>query len=159
MSGSIHVSEIEWDQEATHMGKAEEYVVYLNQAEELSLMNPKSDAIQITIQPSSFEIYSFVPIKRVGPNIKFAPVGLTNMFNSGGTIQELDYKGTGTEPSARIKVKGGGNFLAYSSVVPKKCFLNDSEVDFDWSVDGKLRLSNIPWVDEAGGISVVVFHF
>ncbi|KAF4370083.1 stachyose synthase [Cannabis sativa] len=156
MSGSIHVSEIEWDQklEASQMGEAEEYVVYLNEAAEISLMTPKSDAIQFTIQPSTFEIFSFVPVQKLGGSIKFAPVGLTNMFNSGGTIQELDYKYS----SAHIKVKGGGNFLAFSSEAPKKCVLNGAEVGFEWSTNGKLALS-IAWIEEAGGVADVVFTF
>ncbi|XP_062083834.1 stachyose synthase [Humulus lupulus] len=157
MSGSIHVSEIEWDQklEAAQMGEAEEYVVYLNEAGEISLMTPKSDAIQFTIQPSTFEIFSFVPVQKLGGSIKFAPVGLTNMFNSGGTIQELDYKSSG----AHIKVKGRGNFLAYSSEAPKKCVLNGAKAGFEWSsTDGKLALS-IAWIEENGGVSDVVFIF
>ncbi|KAL3579567.1 hypothetical protein D5086_021071 [Populus alba] len=47
-------------------------------------------SISITINPSTFEISSFVPpVKKQGsPGIKFAPIGPTNMFNTGGTIQE-----------------------------------------------------------------------
>ncbi|VVA21168.1 PREDICTED: galactinol--sucrose [Prunus dulcis] len=160
ISCSLHVSELEWDQkiEAANLCKAEEYVVYLNQAEELRLVTPKSDAIQITIQPSTFELFSFVPIKKIGSSIKFAPIGLTNMLNSGGTVQELEYKTTAVEFSAQMKVKGGGNFLAYSSESPKKCCLNGTEVAFEWSTDGKLTL-NLPWVEEAAGNSDVVFAF
>jgi len=114
MSGSVHVSDIEWNQktEAAQMGEAEEYVVYFNE----------SDPIQITIQPSSFELVSFVPVAKLGPAaVKFAPIGLTNMFNSGGTIQELEYieSGVAEKSSVEIKVKGGGNFLAYSSGSPR----------------------------------------
>ncbi|PON61747.1 Glycosyl hydrolase [Parasponia andersonii] len=160
MSGSVHVSEIEWDQklEAAQMGKAEEYVVYLSEAGELRLMTPKSDAIKFTIQPSTFEIFSFVPVEKLGSSIKFAPVGLTDMFNSGGTIQELDYKPSGAGFGAHIKVKGGGNFLAYSSKSPKKCRLNGADVGFECSTDGKLALS-IPWIEEASGVSDVLFTF
>ncbi|KAF2309704.1 hypothetical protein GH714_004679 [Hevea brasiliensis] len=134
ISGSIHVTDIEWDQktEAAQMGKAEEYIVYLNQADDLILKTPKSDAIEVTIQPSSFELFSFVPIRKLGADTKFAPIGLTNMFNSGGTIQEFGYIMSAAEISVKVKVKGGGNFLAYSNVSPKKCFLNDAEVAFEW---------------------------
>ncbi|EXB28565.1 hypothetical protein L484_009724 [Morus notabilis] len=160
MCGSVHVSEIEWDQkeEASEFGKAEEYVVYLNQAEELHLMTPKSHAIQFSIKPSAFEIFSFVPIRKLGKSIKFAPIGLTNMFNCGGTIQELDYKASGSEFGADVKVKGGGSFLAYSSGAPKRCLLNGAEVDFEWATSAKLTL-NLPWVEEANGVSNVVFLF
>uniref|UniRef100_A0A6N2NEF2 Galactinol--sucrose galactosyltransferase n=1 Tax=Salix viminalis TaxID=40686 RepID=A0A6N2NEF2_SALVM len=93
ISGSVHVTDIEWDQkkEAARMRQAEEFIVYLSQAEELLHASPQSEAIQITIQPSSFEIFSFVPVKKLGAGIDFAPVGLTDMFNSGGTIQDLEY--------------------------------------------------------------------
>ncbi|KAJ9171705.1 hypothetical protein P3X46_015029 [Hevea brasiliensis] len=160
ISGSIHVTDIEWDQkiEAAQMGKAEEYIVYLNQAEDLILKTPKSDAIEVTIQPSSFELFSFVPIRKLGADTKFAPIGLTNMFNSGGTIQEFGYFVSAAEISVKVKVKGGGNFLAYSNVSPKKCFLNDAEVAFEWFSDGKLTLS-LPWNEDAGGVSDVSFMF
>lgn len=160
ISCSVHVCEIEWNQkiEAAHLGEAEEYVVHLNEADELRLMTPKSDAIHIVIQPSSFEILNFVPVRNVGRGIKFAPLGLTNMFNSGGTLQELEYKSSAVEFSAMIKVKGGGKLLAYSSESPKKCCLNGAEVAFEWSADGRLNL-NVPWVEEAAGISDVVFVF
>ncbi|KAJ4968736.1 hypothetical protein NE237_015437 [Protea cynaroides] len=156
MTGSLHVNDVEWDQrkEAAEMGRAEEYAVYLNQAEELSLFTPRADAIHVTIQPSSFEIFSFVPIKKLGSTTKFAPIGLTNMFNSGGTMQELEYYESPVEISVKMKVKGGGKFLAYSSGSPKKCCLYGNEVSFEWSADGKLNL-DLPWTKECGGISEV----
>ncbi|KAF5455411.1 hypothetical protein F2P56_024988 [Juglans regia] len=159
-SCSVHVRDIEWDQktEAAQMGEAEEYAVYLSEAEELHLTTPKADAIQVTIQPSTFEIFSFVPVEKLGPTLKFAPIGLTNMFNSGGSIQELEYIKSGTEMNVKIKVKGGGRFLSYSSGSPKKCHLNGAEVAFEWLAGGKLAL-NLPWVEESGGNSDVVFLF
>ncbi|KAF8392716.1 hypothetical protein HHK36_023065 [Tetracentron sinense] len=160
MSGSVHISDIEWDQKtvSAEMGEADEYMVYLNQAEELLLMTPKSDRFEMIIQPSTFEIFSFVPIKKLGPSSKFAPLGLTNMFNSGGTVQGLEYSESGVEISVKIKIKGGGKFLAYSSGSPKKCYLDGAEVGFEWVAGGKLT-TNIPWIEECGGISDVGFLF
>lgn len=160
MSGIIHITEIEWDQkkEASEMGNAEEHAVYLNQAEEILLVTPKSDAIHMTIQPSSFEIFSFVPIKKFGADKKFAPIGLINMFNSGGTLQEVEYGDIEDEIRVKIKVKGAGKFLAYSSGRPKKSSLDGVEVGFEWcSADGKLII-DLPWVEECG-ISYVCFTF
>ncbi|KAL2239069.1 stachyose synthase [Sesamum indicum] len=156
LSGSVHASDLEWDQkkEANEMGKAEEYAVYLSEEEKLFLTKPDSDPISITLQPSTFEIFSFVPIKKIGEAVKFAPIGLTNLFNAGGTIQGVVYD----ESIAKIEVKGEGNFLAYSSVKPKKSYVNGGEVGFKWSENGKLGL-NIPWYEECGGISNVTFVF
>jgi stachyose synthetase len=80
------------------------------------------------------------------------------MFNSGGTLQELECKSSAVESSVTIKVKGGGKLLAYSSESPRKCCLNGAEVAFEWTADGKLNLS-VPWFEEAAGISNVVFVF
>ncbi|KAG2406516.1 Stachyose synthase [Vigna angularis] len=157
ISCTVHVTEVEWDQkkEAEHMGKAEEYVVYLNQAEVLHLMTPVSEPLQLTIQPSTFELYNFVPVEKLGSsNIKFAPIGLTNMFNSGGTIQELEY----IEKDVKVKVKGGGRFLAYSTQSPKKFQLNGSDAAFQWLPDGKLTL-NLAWIEENDGVSDLAIFF
>lgn len=158
MSGSVHTTDIEWDQTkgSTQMGTAPEFAVYLGQADQLILTAPTSDPIDITIQPSCFEIFSFVPIMHLGPSsTKFAPIGLTNMFNCGGTIIDLDYPDFG----ATVKVKGGGVFLAYSSGVPKKCTVNGAVAEFGWSPeDGKLTV-DLPWVEEQGGVSTMGLVF
>lgn len=130
-------------------------------SEELLLVTPKSTPMQITLQVSSFELFSFVPLVKLSNAIKFAPIGLTNMFNSGGTIQDLKYNSSKSEISAKIKVKGAGNFLAYSNKFPKECRLNGAEVAFMWLADiygGKVVLS-LPWIEELGGISDVDLFF
>ncbi|CAA3020787.1 stachyose synthase [Olea europaea subsp. europaea] len=82
---SIHVSDIEWDQkkEAIEMGEAEEYAIYRSEAEKLIVTTRDFEAIPISIQPSTFEILSFIPIKKLDRSLKFTPIGLINMFNSG----------------------------------------------------------------------------
>ncbi|GAB2230492.1 hypothetical protein Drorol1_Dr00014760 [Drosera rotundifolia] len=156
MEGSVHVTDIEWDQkpEAIELGNAEEYAVYLNQAESLLLTMPKSKPIDIAIKPSTFEIFSFVPIKTLPHGVKFAPIGLTNLFNSGGTIQALEYQNT----TVKIRVKGGGTFLAYSSESPKKCEVNGDEAAHEWLDKSKL-VWNVTWDEEAGGVSEVIFEY
>ncbi|XP_022148013.1 stachyose synthase-like [Momordica charantia] len=150
MSTTIHVSDVEWDQkpEAAPMGNFVEYIVYLSQAEQILHTTTKSEPLKASLQPSTFELFSFIPLRKLGSSIKFAPIGLTNMFNSSGTIQHLKYNEKGVE----LKVKGGGSFLAYSNVSPKKCVSNGMEVEFEWNSDGKLGL-DLPWNGEAGGVS------
>ncbi|EPS69400.1 stachyose synthase [Genlisea aurea] len=158
LAASVHVDNIEWDQkqETAHIGKAEEYAVYLTEGEKLFLTTHGSPPISITIKSSTFEIFSFVPVKKLGGDgAKFAPVGLTNLFNPGGTIQSLLYH----ESIVKIEVKGGGKFLAYSSRSPNKAYLNGSNVGFEWAAGyGKLQVS-IPWYEEIGGISNLSFIF
>ncbi|KAG8389577.1 hypothetical protein BUALT_Bualt02G0243600 [Buddleja alternifolia] len=154
--GSVHVSDIEFDQkkEASHLGEAEEYAVYLSEADILFLTSRSYDPISITIKPSTFELFSFVPIKQLSQGVQFAPIGLTNLFNAGGTIQGLVYD----EAIAKIEVKGEGKFLAFSSVAPKKAYVNGIREVFEWSGNGKLEL-DITWYEKCGGISNVTFVF
>lgn len=156
LTGSVHVSNLEWDQkpEAVSLGESEEYAVYLTEAEKIVVTTPESDPISVTLQPSTFEIFSFVPIKKIGAGAKFAPIGLTNMFNAGGSIQGLVYD----ESVAKVEVKGDGTFLAYSSVAPKKTYVNGAEEVFQWSGNGKVQVS-IGWYEECGGISNVTFVY
>ncbi|XLU71695.1 hypothetical protein S245_030748, partial [Arachis hypogaea] len=76
-------------------------------------------------------------------NIKFAPIGLTNMLNNGGVIQAVEY----VEGVAMLEVKGDGQFSAYSSEPPKKFQVNGSDVDFEWLPNGKLMV-NLSWIQE-----------
>ncbi|KAL3648123.1 Tethering factor for nuclear proteasome sts1 [Castilleja foliolosa] len=156
LSGTVHSSDIEWDQkhETAILGEAEEYAVYLTESEKLLCATRASDPILITIEPSTFEIFSFVPIKKLGNGVKFAPIGLTNLFNAGGTVLGLLYD----ESIVKVEVKGEGRFLAYSSVSPKKAYVNGHVAVFDWSEDGKLGL-DVSWYEECGGISNVTFVY
>lgn len=63
--GLVCVMDIEWDQcrELERTG-SKEFAVYLNRADQPVLTSMQSDPIQITLNPSSFEIFSFVPIRK-----------------------------------------------------------------------------------------------
>ncbi|GER42809.1 stachyose synthase [Striga asiatica] len=156
LSVSVHVSNVEWEQkgETNKMGQAEEYAVYLTEAEKLFLATRVSDPVSITIMPSDFEIFSFVPVMKVGfVGVKFAPIGITDLFNCGGTVEGLvcDDKSV-----VKIVVKGGGKFLAYSSVEPKKAYVNGQVAAYNWlEEDGRLVVK-VAWCEEFGGISNIV---
>lgn len=73
-------------------------------------------------------------------NISFAPIGLLDMFNAGGAVEEFSAETVSDEslvggdraPVANIivKVRGCGRFGAYLSMRPMKCRLDSSEVEF-----------------------------
>ncbi|KAM3282281.1 hypothetical protein P3S67_025926 [Capsicum chacoense] len=59
---------------------------------------------------------------------RFAPIGLVNMFNSGGAIKELKYETEGKSGLISMKVRGCGTFGAYSSTKPKRIQVHNEEV-------------------------------
>ncbi|XP_010422664.1 PREDICTED: probable galactinol--sucrose galactosyltransferase 4 [Camelina sativa] len=161
VSGTVHVSDIEWDQNPEAAGSqvsyTGDYLVYKQQSEEILFMNSKSDAIKITLEPSAFDLFSFVPVTELGSaGVRFAPLGLINMFNCVGTVQNMEVTG---DNIVRVDLKGEGSFMSYSSVAPVMCYLNDKEAEFKWAEEtGKLSFY-VPWVEQSGGISHLSFTF
>ncbi|KAH9621463.1 hypothetical protein KSS87_011601 [Heliosperma pusillum] len=157
IEASVHVNDVEWDQtvEGIQMGDAEEYAVYLNQKGSLVSMSSKSEPIKVAVDPSSFELLSFVPVQKLGHDHKFAPIGLANMFNNGGTVQGVEYE----ESRAKMKIKGGGSFLAYSNKSPKMCQVNGEDVEFEWCNELSKLVFDLPWIEDRGGVSDVIVQY
>lgn len=155
VTGSVHFTDIEWDQvsHTSQMGKAESYALYLNQAKELHIVTNKTPAFSVFMQPSSFELFNFIPIRHLNQSTAFAPIGLTNMLNSTGAVVDAEYG----DRLAKIKVKGEGEFLAYSCNVPKMVKANGMDVEFECA-DGQVKIG-LKWVEENEGISTLEFHF
>ncbi|XP_051118841.1 stachyose synthase-like [Andrographis paniculata] len=164
LSGRVGAEDVEWDQGETAMEmemEMDEYAVYMSESEKMAVVMA-GESIPFTLKPSTFEIFSFVPVRKLaggGGGVKFAAVGLSNMFNCGGTIQEV----TWTESEVKVVVKGVGRFVAYSSGSPKKGYLNGEEARFEWShTDGKLAMDiniNININKDINIISNVTFVF
>ncbi|CAI9779688.1 unnamed protein product [Fraxinus pennsylvanica] len=113
--------------------------------------------MSVSLKVLEHEIYTITPIKVLGP-VSFAPLGLIDMFNSGGAIEGLKYEvKTGSQSSEEIpenlsiglvvlvsiKVKGCGRFGAYSSAKPSKCKVGISEVDFAYELASGLITLNL----------------
>lgn len=147
ISGSLSPDDVEWEQKdfTAKFRKNQLFTVYLHKAADLHLMKG-CDKMDITIQPSSFEIVTISPVYEFGDKAKFAAVGLENMFNSGGAVELLEQE-LGDEKSvgALMKIKGAGKFLAYSSIRPMQVLLNGECVKFEWKCDGVLKFE-VPWV-------------
>ncbi|KAL2471565.1 putative galactinol--sucrose galactosyltransferase 2 [Abeliophyllum distichum] len=67
------------------------------------------------------EIFTISPIKEIDEKLHFAPLGLIDMYNSGGAIEEFSCKETIT-----IKARGSGRFGAYSSKKPSSFKSNEN---------------------------------
>lgn len=111
-----------------------ETAIYSHKEEELRRVS-ETESISLSLKSLDFEIYTVSPIKKMTPSLEFAPIGLVHMFNSGGAILSVDYSPKG----AKMKVRGCGDFGAYSSEKPSHCWVDSREVDFTYdSVKWKL---------------------
>ncbi|KAL0457509.1 UNVERIFIED_CONTAM: Stachyose synthase [Sesamum latifolium] len=146
MSGSVSPDDVEWEQKAftAKFRNNELFAVYLHKAGNLHLMKA-CEKLEITLQPSTFEIVTVSPVYKISEKAKFAAVGLENMLNSGGAVDFLEHKLDRKTVTVLIKIKGAGKFLAYSSVEPVKVMLNNESIKFEWSSDGVLKFE-VPWI-------------
>lgn len=140
------------------MADAAEFAVYKHHSGELFLMTPQMEPIHFTLQPSSYEIFTFAPVTPVaGGASHFAPVGVVDMLNCGGTIADVVVRGDGGA-EVKVKVKGEGRLVVYSATRPERCTVDGSEAGFEWGVGGKLEVA-VSWKQDKQGVSEVVFSY
>lgn len=76
--------------------------------------------------------------------VEFAPIGLINMYNSGGAIDAVEAIGDSSCNTVRIKGRGEGVCGAYSNAKPMFCKVNMEEVEFKWSSEDHFLKINVP---------------
>ncbi|XP_047317130.1 probable galactinol--sucrose galactosyltransferase 2 [Impatiens glandulifera] len=112
----------------------------------------KGESLPVKLKVLEYEVFHFCPLKEISESVFFAPVGLLDMFNSGGAVEEFD---DNANPVSRINqetwtktvaltVRGCGRFGAYSSRRPHKCSLDDIEIGFEYDNDRGLLTVSIP---------------
>jgi len=77
-----------------------------------------------------------------GHDVQFAPIGLLEMYNSGGAVEELScIRDAANCIIIKIKGRGCGRFGVYSNVRPKHCLVDMKEEEFSYnSEDGLLTI-------------------
>lgn len=88
---------------------------------------PKGTSLPISLKSREYEVFTVVSVKEYSDGSKFAPVGLIEMFNSGGAIVSLRYEDDGTNCLVKMKLRGSGLVGVYSSVGRPRSVTVDSE--------------------------------
>ncbi|RVW75140.1 putative galactinol--sucrose galactosyltransferase 2 [Vitis vinifera] len=74
----------------------------------------------------------------LGQNLQFAPIGLLDMYNSGGAVEALELTNHPAGCRVKIRVRGCGRFGAYSSKKPLSCIVDMQEEEFQYNAEGGL---------------------
>ncbi|CAM0884170.1 unnamed protein product [Alopecurus aequalis] len=107
-----------------------EVVVYTHRAGELVRL-PRGATLPVTLKTLEYELFHVCPVRAVAPGVSFAPIGLLDMFNAGGAVEEC----TVNKAGVTLRVRGCGRFGAYCSRSPVKCSLDSGEVEFSYEAD------------------------
>uniref|UniRef100_A0A2P2K080 galactinol--sucrose galactosyltransferase n=1 Tax=Rhizophora mucronata TaxID=61149 RepID=A0A2P2K080_RHIMU len=126
---------------------------------------PKGASVSVTLKVLEYELFHFCPVNEIASNISFAPIGLLDMFNAGGAVDQVEIhvvsdkkpglydgevsselttslseNGSATATVA-LKVRGCGRFGAYSSQRPLKCTVDN--IEFEFNYDSNTGLVNL----------------
>jgi len=111
----------------------ESFACYAHVAQSLSLRSSEQEQ-WLSLGPREFELYTIVPVDN-----GFAPVGLTDKFNSAGALANLTWT---TDRVCELTLKDSGTFLAYAAQRPTSVQIGDLEVPFEFDESTHaLRLS------------------
>jgi raffinose synthase len=131
--------------------EGETFAVYAHNADELRLLN-KDEVWEITVQPLEYEIFTIMPV-----TTDFAPIGIIDMFNSGGSIMwlkdgvnvaslsdllEMEIEAEEGAQGAYLTLITHGRFVAWSAKKPSKVWVDGGFVDFSYdSETGRMDLN------------------
>ncbi|VAH33424.1 unnamed protein product [Triticum turgidum subsp. durum] len=144
ITGHLSPSDVESLEEITGDEWNGETAVYAFNSCSLSRLQ-KHQSLELSLVTMTCEIYTISPIQKqsflhqvYGGAVRFAPLGLLNMFNSGGALDSITGTVDSSATTVQIKCRGPGRFGAYSSARPALCRVDAHEVEFSHSDDGLL---------------------
>ncbi|OQU90786.1 hypothetical protein SORBI_3001G044800 [Sorghum bicolor] len=145
LTGSIRADDVDAIAGLAGAGWSGEAVVYAYRSGELVRL-PGGATLPVTLKVLEYEVFHVCPVSGVAPGVSFAPIGLLDMFNSGGAVEQCEVRGGGGGAGAvvALRVRGCGRFGAYCSRRPARCRLDAAEVDFSYDDDTGLVALHIP---------------
>ena len=112
------------------------FAVYSHKNDKVVLLN-KDSRLGYVLSDLDFDIYTIAKLEN-----GFAPIGLTDKYNSGATITAYQSK----EKYCKISLMDGGTFVAYSEVEPKSVTLAGKPLDFHF--ENNTLSVQLPLADE-----------
>ncbi|XP_012444097.1 probable galactinol--sucrose galactosyltransferase 1 isoform X3 [Gossypium raimondii] len=133
----IRASDVEYLFQVAEDGWIGDSIFYSHLGGEVTYL-PRNAFMSITLRPREYEVFTIVPVMALSSGSKFAPIGLTKMFNSGGAIKGLKYETENPVATVIMKVRGCGPFGAYSSTKLQRITVDSEEVEFEYEGESGL---------------------
>lgn len=165
LTGSVCATDVDAIAQVAAADWNGETIVYAHKSGEVVRL-PKGASVPVTLKVLEYELFHFCPLKEITSNISFAPIGLLDMFNSTGAVEQFDiHTASDKKPdlfdgevsselttslsdnrsptvTISLKVRGCGRFGAYSSQRPLRCTVDNAESNFIYdSATGLMTLA------------------
>ncbi|KAK9290595.1 hypothetical protein L1049_008766 [Liquidambar formosana] len=171
LTGSVCATDVDLMAQVAGADWIGETVVYCHKSGEVVRL-PKGASMPITLKVLEYELFHFCPLKEIANSISFAPIGLLDMFNSSGAVEQFEvHLATDKKPelfdgevsselttslsenrsptaTIALNVRGCGRFGAYSSQRPLKVKVGNTETDFNYDATTGLLTLTIPLPEE-----------
>ncbi|KAL0316826.1 UNVERIFIED_CONTAM: putative galactinol--sucrose galactosyltransferase 2 [Sesamum radiatum] len=167
LTGSVQATDVDTISQIAGPDWTGDAIVYAHRSREVVRL-PKGVSLPVTLKVLEYELFHFCPVKNVTETISFASIGLLDMFNSTGAVEQLEIQknqecldsNSGSEASSgdripvatvTLKVRGCGRFGVYCSQRPLKCTVDNTESEFNYDdATGLMRSlsERSPWPDE-----------
>ncbi|KAJ7976799.1 Alkaline alpha-galactosidase seed imbibition protein [Quillaja saponaria] len=167
LTGSVRATDVDLMSQVFGADWKGDTVVYAYRSGEVVRL-PKGASLPVTLQVLEYELFHFSPVTEITSNISFAPIGLLDMFNTGGAVELVEIRKdsdkdsqlfdgeVSTELTASLsenrsatatialKVRGCGRFGVYSSQRPLKCTVGNAETVYSYDSETGLVTLTIP---------------
>lgn len=166
LTSSVHASDVDSIADVAGPDWKGEVIVYMYQSGEVVRL-PKGASLPVTLKVLEYELFHFCPLKEITSSISFAPIGLIDMYNCGGAVDQFDIQLLSDEKSERsdgeisaeqrsslsntisstvikLKVRGCGRLGVFSSQSPSKCTIDGAEADFQYDSETGLLTISLP---------------
>ncbi|XP_057795142.1 probable galactinol--sucrose galactosyltransferase 2 isoform X2 [Salvia miltiorrhiza] len=129
LTGEISPTNIEYLTEIDLQPRTGDFAVFSFKSGSLSRVSLHGK-LTVKLKTLQCDVFTVSPIKSYNEELQFAPIGLINMYNSGGAIDAVEAINDSSCDKIRIRGRGEGIFGAYMSSEPKVCYVNMEEVQF-----------------------------
>lgn len=102
--------------------EGELFACYAVNSDSLSVLGHQQKK-EIRLPQLGWEIFTMMPIRK-----GFAPIGLINKFNPGGTIESYE-----DQEVCTVHLRDGGQFLAYSEFTPLAIYANKNDAAYTYN--------------------------
>ncbi|GFS45666.1 seed imbibition 1 [Actinidia rufa] len=151
LSGKVSPADIEHFDEVCGESWSGDCAVFSFNTGSLSRLS-KHQSFPVVLKILQCDVFTVSPIKVYHEKIRFAALGLIDMYNSGGAIEAILVESYNCEIS--VKGRGAGRFGAYSNQKPDFCFVNSRQVEFDFRTEDHLFTTIIPWETNSWEITI-----
>ncbi|XP_034673802.1 probable galactinol--sucrose galactosyltransferase 2 isoform X4 [Vitis riparia] len=137
LSGHVSPLDVEYLDQVAGDNWRGDSAVYAFYSGSLSRLSEKAN-LEVSLAVLKCEIFTISPVRVLGQNLQFAPIGLLDMYNSGGAVEALEHTNHPAGCRVKISVRGCGRFGAYSSKKPLSCIVDMQEEEFQYNAEGGL---------------------